>query len=55
MTSTRSKFTRTLADLDNLAKSDFIKSKNFDDFTIRELKQMESSDYRTLCKKKLNT
>ena len=52
MTSTR-KFTKTLADLDNLANSEFIKSKTFDDFTTQDLKQMKSDDYRLLCKKKI--
>ena len=50
--STRS-FTRTLHDLEQLANSDFIRQKNFDDFSVSDLKKLKSDDFRHLCKKKI--
>ena len=44
-------YVRTLQDLNDLASSDYIKSKKFDDFSIRELEQMKSDDLRHLYKK----
>lgn len=42
-------FTRTLQDLDNLAKSDFVRGKKFDDFSVVDLKKLNSDDFRYLC------
>ena len=46
-------FSRTLDDLDKLANSEFIKGKKFDDFSVADLKQIKSEDYRHLCAKKI--
>lgn len=46
-------FTRTLQDLEQLADSEFVRGKNFDDFSVAELKSLKSQDYRHLCKKKV--
>ena len=46
-------FTTTLEDLDNLAKSEFIRGKKFDDFSVSDLKKLKSDDFRHLCKKKI--
>ena len=46
-------FTRTLDDFEKLANSEFIRGKNFDDFSLAELKKLKSEDFRHLCKKKI--
>lgn len=46
-------YTRTLSDLDNLAKSEYVRSKRFSQFSIADLKQMPSDDYQYLCHKKI--
>lgn len=43
----------SLDDLDKLANSEFIKGKKFDDFSVADLKQIKSEDYRHLCAKKI--
>lgn len=53
MTTQSNAFTRTLNDLDNLANSEFIKGKKFDDFSVADLKKIKSEDYRHLCSKKI--
>ena len=54
-TPTTKTFTRTLQDLDQLANSEFIKGKKFDDFSVSDLKKLKSDDFRHLCKKKLKS
>jgi thiaminase len=49
----RQSFTRTLEDLEQLANSDFVKRKQFDDFSLFELKKLKSDDFRHICKKKI--
>jgi len=44
-------FTQILTYLDNLANSDLIKGKIFDDFTVTDLEKMKSDDIRYLYKK----
>lgn len=51
--STTRTFSRTLQDLDQLANSEFIRGKKFDDFTVSDLKKLKSDDFRHLCKKKI--
>jgi hypothetical protein len=51
--STSKPFTRTLQNLEDLANSEFIRSKRFDDFTVSDLKKLKSDDFRHLCKKKI--
>jgi len=46
-------FSRTLDDLNKLADSAYIRGKNFDDFSVADLKMLKSEDYRHLCKKKI--
>jgi hypothetical protein len=46
-------FTRTLNDLEKLADSEFIKRSKFDDFSIADLKELKSDDFRHLYKKKI--
>ena len=46
-------FTRTLQDLDQLANSEYVRGKKFDDFSIQDLKNLKSDDYRELCRKKI--
>jgi len=53
MIETKKRFTRTLQDLDNLADSEFIKGKNWENFSVADLKKMKSKDYRQLCAKKV--
>lgn len=50
----KTKFARTLTDLDNLANSDFVRGKKLDDFSIAELKNLKSADLRVLYQKKIN-
>ena len=50
--SSTKRFTRTLQDLDQLANSEFIRGKKFDDFSVSELKKIKSDDFRHLCEKK---
>jgi len=52
-TSQTKTFTRTLQDLDKLANSDFVRGKKFDDFSVSDLKNLKSDDFRHLCKKKI--
>jgi thiaminase len=53
MVQSTKRFSRTLQDLDNLANSEFIKGKKFEDFSVADLKKMKSQDYRQLCAKKI--
>jgi len=46
-------FIRTLQDLEQLANSEFIRGKKFDDFSVSDLKKLKPDDFRHLCKKKL--
>ena len=46
-------FTTTIQDLENLANSEFVKARKFDDFSVSDLKQLNSDDLRHLCKKKI--
>ena len=46
-------FERTLSDLNSLVDSEAIKKKKWEDFSIFDLKKMDSSDYRYLCSKKI--
>ena len=48
------KFHKTLPDLDDLVNSEFIRGRNFEDFSVADLKKMKSKDYRKLCIKKIN-
>ena len=46
-------FARTMQDLKNLANSDYIRKKRFDDFSLRELRNMKSADLKFLYRKKI--
>lgn len=46
-------FTKTLQELDQLANSEFIRGKKFDDFSVSDLKKLKFNDFRHLCKKKI--
>ena len=50
----RSSFTRTIHDLENLVDSEYIRSKKFSDFRPADLMKISSEDYRHLCKKKIH-
>lgn len=49
----KTRFTRTLEDLNKLTDSEYIKSKKFDDFCTNDLKKLPSEDIRHLYKKKI--
>ena len=49
----QNKFQRTLTDLNNLADSEFIRTKTLNDFSTKELQKMKSDDLRCLYVKKL--
>ena len=53
VSSTTKSYTQTLDNLNKLVDSEAIKKKSFQHFSISELKRMKSSDYRYLCKKKI--
>lgn len=50
---TRARFTRTIQDLNDLANSEFVRGKKFEDFRIADLKQLKSEDFKYLYKKKV--
>lgn len=49
----KTRFTTTLEDLNKLADSEYIKSKKFDDFSVTDLRKLQSEDIRHLYKKKI--